>query len=170
MINSMKLLSCLACVMLLAAPAAAGQAKPDPKAKPAAPAAKTAKGVRTITITGNDQMKFDVARIDAKPGERLRVVLKAVGNFPKTAMAHNFVLLKEGANAAEVNKAAMNARETEFIPAAMKAQIHAFTKLAGAGETVEVTFNAPTKPGTYEYLCTFPGHYLVGMKGELVVK
>ena len=42
--------------------------------------------------------------------------------------------------------------------------------LAGGGETVKVTFNAPKEPGEYLYLCTFPGHYLAGMKGLLVVK
>lgn len=163
----MKLLSYVCALMIAAAPAVSAQTT---KPTPAAPAAKTAKGVRTVTITGTDNMKFDVTRIDAKPGERIRVVLKSVGNFPKTAMAHNFVLLKEGTDAAELNKAAMNARETDFIPPAMKDKIHAYTKLAGAGETVEITFAAPTRPGTYTYLCTFPGHFLVGMKGELVVK
>ena len=36
--------------------------------------------------------------------------------------------------------------------------------------TVEVTFDAPTEPGEYVYLCSFPGHYAAGMKGLLVVK
>ena len=36
-----------------------------------------------VRITGSDTMKFDVMRIEAKPGERLRVVLRAVGQMPK---------------------------------------------------------------------------------------
>jgi plastocyanin len=44
------------------------------------------------------------------------------------------------------------------------------TPLAGAGETVEVIFTAPAKPGSYPFLCTFAGHYQSGMKGVLVVK
>jgi len=85
-------------------------------------------------------------------------------------MAHNFVLLTADASPVEFVNAAMNARDTDFIPAAMKDKIIANTELAGPGETVEVSFTAPTKPGTYEYLCSFPGHYQVGMKGQLVVK
>lgn len=47
----------------------------------------------------------------------------------------------------------------------------ASTPLAGAGETVEVTFRAPsTAPGTYTFLCSFPGHFAAGMRGTLVVK
>jgi azurin len=132
--------------------------------------ALSAKAVKTVTITGTEQMKWGVPTIEAKPGEQIHVVLKAAGSMPKAAMAHNFVLLKAGVNPQDVATAAMTARETDFIPASMKDKIIANTTLAGGGETVEVTFKAPMKPGTYPYLCTFPGHYAVGMKGELVVK
>jgi len=139
------------------------------QAKKAAPKG-AAGGTRTIEITGSETMKYDVTEIAAKPGETLRVVLKSVGTMPKIAMGHNFVLLKAGASPMEVSNAAFNARETDFIPAAMKDKILAFTKVAGGGETVEVTFTAPAKPGKYDYLCTFPGHFAAGMKGVLTVK
>lgn len=132
--------------------------------------AVSAKAVKTVTITATEQMKWDVSTIQAKPGEQIHVALKSVGSMPKAAMAHNFVLLKEGVNPQDVSNAAMTARDTDFIPASMKDKILAHTGLAGGGETVEVTFKAPTKPGTYPYLCTFPGHYAVGMKGDLIVK
>ena len=64
----------------------------------------------------------------------------------------------------------MNARDTEFVPADLKAQVLAATKIAGPGETVEVTFKVPAKAGSYPFMCTFPGHYAAGMKGMLVVK
>ena len=130
----------------------------------------SAKAARTITITGSEQMKYDTTSIEAKPGEMLHVVVKSVGTMPKAAMAHNFVLLKAGVNPQDVATAAMTARETDFIPASMSDKIIAHTGLAGAGETQDVTFKAPMKPGTYTYMCTFPGHFAVGMKGELVVK
>jgi azurin len=141
-------------------------------AKPAAKAAAKAGGKagRTIEITSGDNMKFDVTEITAKPGESLKVVLKNTGTMPKIAMAHNFVLLKPGTDAAEFNKAAFNARETDFIPPAMKDAVLASTALAGAGEVVETTFKAPTKPGTYTFVCSFPGHFALGMRGTLTVK
>jgi azurin len=64
----------------------------------------------------------------------------------------------------------MNARETDYVPADQKAHVIASTKLAGPGETVDVTFKVPAKAGTYSYMCTFPGHYTAGMKGQLVVQ
>lgn len=140
-------------------------------AKPAAPAAKKAGAAgRTIELTGGDDMKFNVTAISAKPGETLHVVLKNVGTVPKIAMAHNFVALKAGVDAAKFAQDAMTARDTEYVPAARKADVLASTKLAGPGETVEVTFKAPAKAGVYPYLCSFPGHFAAGMKGELTVK
>ena len=130
----------------------------------------SAKAVRTITITGSEQMKYDTTSIEAKPGEMLHIVVKSVGSMPKVAMAHNFVLLKADVNPQDVATAAMTARETDFIPDSMKDKILAHTGLAGGGETTDVTFKAPMKAGTYPYICTFPGHFAVGMKGELIVK
>jgi azurin len=162
------------CVLtLLAALVPGQQPAPKPAAKPPAaapaPAAKAGAG-RLVELTGGDDMKFNTTTINAKPGETLRVVLKSTGQIPKIAMAHNFVLLVLGADVDAFLKSAMNARDTEYIPADQKAKVLASTKLAGPGETVEVTFKAPAKPGSYPYLCSFPGHYTAGMKGNLVVK
>ncbi len=140
-------------------------------AKPAAPAAKKGGGAgRTVELTGGDDMKYSMTAIQAKPGETLHVVLKSTGSVPKIAMAHNFVALKAGVDAAKFTQDAMTARETDYVPAARKADILASTKLAGPGETVEVTFKAPAKAGVYPYMCTFPGHYAAGMRGDLTVK
>ena len=125
---------------------------------------------RVVKIKGTDAMQYDVKRIDAKPGEALKVQLTAVSTMSKQEMAHNFTLLaKDTPVDAFVMEASM-ARTTDYIPTSKKKFILATSKLAGGGETVEVTFNAPKEPGEYIYLCTFPGHYLGGMKGVLVVK
>jgi azurin len=125
---------------------------------------------RVVKMKGTDAMQYDLKRIEAKPGEALKIQLSTVSAMSKQEMAHNFVLLAKGAPVdAFIMEAAM-ARNSEYIPAGKKSLILASTKLAGAGETVEVVFNAPKEPGEYLYVCTFPGHYLAGMKGTLVVK
>ena len=48
-----------------------------------------------VTINGTDQMTFDVKEIRVKPGQRVNVTLHHSGSLPKTAMGHNFVLLKK---------------------------------------------------------------------------
>src|SRR5688572_19825761 len=137
---------------------------------PTAAAPAKAAGPRTIEITANDAMKFNLASIDAKPGEEIKVVLTNVGTMPKEAMGHNWVLLKKGTDANVFATAALSAKDTEYIPPAMKDQVLAYTKLLGPRQSDEVSFKAPTEPGEYVYLCSFLGHSLNGMKGVLVVK
>ena len=149
------------------------QTKPAPSSsKPPSTAAQpAAKGaVRTVDLVGTDQMKYDVTQITAKRGEQLRVRLAVKGTMPKIAMAHNFVLLTLKANPIKFVTAGAQARETDFIAPETKDQVLAKTALAGAGETVEVTFTVPNVAGKYPFLCTFPGHFQAGMRGDLVVK
>lgn len=125
---------------------------------------------RTVTIGAGDDMRFSVTEVTARPGERLRIVLKSTGSMPKMAMAHNVVVLARGTDVdAFINASAM-ARSTAFVAPAFAAQVIAATPLAGNGETVEVTFAAPKAPGRYDFVCSFPGHFLAGMRGVLVVK
>jgi azurin len=165
-----------ASLALIYVPTFAQTAKPAQE-KPATgkpgkpPAAPTVKGAaRTIDIVGTDQMKYDVATITAKPKELLRIRLTTKGTMPKIAMAHNWVLLKLGTSQVKFITAGAQSRQTDFIPPDMADQVIAKTALAGAGETVDVTFNAPAAAGSYPYVCTFPGHFQAGMRGNLVVK
>jgi len=132
--------------------------------------APAAAAPREIKITATDQMQYSIKKIDAKPGEELKIVLTVVSSMPKTEMSHNWILLAKGASPDGFVMAAAMARATDYIPAAKQDQILAHTKLAGGGETVEVTFKAPAEAGNYNYLCSFPGHYAGGMKGVLAVK
>lgn len=125
---------------------------------------------RTITIGVNDSMKYSVTAITAAPGETVKIVLTSTGAMPKLAMGHNFVLLQLGTKADAFVKAGANSRETEFIAPEEKDKVIAATPLVGPGETVEVTFTVPQKKGVYTFVCTFPGHFALGMKGTLTVK
>ena len=145
----------LTLTLSLVAPFAAAAADPDP---------------RTIAVTANDTMKFSVTEIRAQRGESLRIVLRVVGTLPKIAMAHNLVVLKKGTDLNAFTNASALARNTDFIAPAFSKQVLASTRLAGAGETVEVTFTAPTAPGRYDFICSFPGHFAGGMRGVLIVK
>jgi azurin len=125
---------------------------------------------RVVKLKGTDNLQYDVKKIDAKPGEEIEIQLTTVSSMSKAEMAHNFILLAKNAPIdAFVMEGAM-ARATDYIPAGKKSFILASTGLAGGGETVKVTFKAPTEPGEYTYICSFPGHYMAGMKGVLVVK
>lgn len=124
---------------------------------------------QTVVVEANDQMKFSVNKIEAKAGSELTIVLKNVGSMPKAAMGHNLVVLTKAANAAAFSQAAAASPATEYIPPAMKDQVLAATKMLGPKEEDSITFTVPSEPGEYVYLCSFPAHYIVGMKGVIVV-
>ena len=151
---------------------AAESATPPSDAAPrdaAAPAAPLGAG-RAVEITASDTMKFSVTEIKAKPGEALSVTLVNLGTTPKFSMGHNWVLLAPDTDVPQFLQVAAEAVTTEYVPAAQKARILAATKLLGPNERNTVTFAAPNKPGRYEFLCSFPGHYQVGMRGVLIVE
>lgn len=144
-------------------------AAPTSSAAATAPAPQAKAGPRTVEITANDQMKFSLATIEAKAGEDLKVVLTNVGTLPKEAMGHNWVLLAAGTDAMAFAMAAASAKDTDYIPAAFKDKVIAHTAILGPRKSDEAAFKAPA-PGEYIYLCSFPGHFAVGMKGKLIVK
>jgi azurin len=124
---------------------------------------------RTVELVATDNMRFSTASIEARPGESLRIVVRTTGAMPKIAMAHNFVLLQPGTDPGSfANEGAMH-RSADFIAPGLAGRVIAKTPMAGAGETVEVTLTAPG-PGSYPFVCTFPGHAVAGMSGTLVVR
>jgi azurin len=115
-------------------------------------------------------MKFNVTEIKAKAGERLSVTLVNNGKTPKFSMGHNWVLLTLGTDPMAFVVEASNAATTDYVPASRKSAILASTKLLGPAEQDTATFTAPTTPGRYEFVCSFPGHFQVGMRGVLIVE
>ncbi len=125
---------------------------------------------RVIKISTTDQMRFTVDHITAKPGEKITIELVSSSHLPAVAMAHNFVLLKQGVDAKAFVMAGVRHKDNEYIDPAKASSVIAKTALASGSQTVKVTFTVPQKTGSYEYVCTFPGHYISGMKGTLIVK
>jgi azurin len=127
---------------------------------------------RTIKLrTGVDNaVKFDLGTITVARGETVRLVMTNATTLPKAVMGHNWVLLKAGSDPAAFAAAAAPDSASGYIPASQKDKVLASIGVLGPNETGEITFQAPSEPGDYPFLCSFPGHCLMGMKGTLVVK
>jgi azurin len=123
-----------------------------------------------VEITAGDNMKFNVTSIEAKAGEQLTVVLTNIGSQPKEVMGHNWILLKPGTDVEAFDKAAALAKASDYFPADLAGSVLAHIPLLGPRKSGEITFTVPSAPGEYPFLCSFPAHYQVGMKGVLVVK
>jgi azurin len=135
-----------------------------------APAAPAAPAVAEIELTANDSMKFSATHFEVAAGQQVKVTFTNMGTMPKVAMGHNFVLLKKGADLKAFTDAAVTAAATDYVPASQAENIIAHTKLLGPKQSDEITFTAPTEKGEYPFICSFPAHFLSGMKGVIVVK
>ena len=119
-----------------------------------------------ITLNSNDKMQFDLSEINVFDGQTVILTLHHTGTMPLKAMGHNFVLLTKGTSLSGFAKRAVKAKDNDYIPTD-QSDVIAYTGLIGGGESTTVTFKAPEK-GTYDFLCSFPGHYVI-MKGKFNV-
>ncbi len=145
--------------------------KEDKKDKVKIGAKKTPKASNTnavnIAIAGNDLMQYDKKELSVKAGEEVTLTLRHTGKIDKKIMGHNFVLLKQGTSIPDfAAKAAAAGESKDWIPEGDK--VIAYTKMIGGGETTSITFAAPAV-GTYDFICSFPGHSGL-MKGTFTVK
>ncbi|MEM1084143.1 MAG: PVC-type heme-binding CxxCH protein [Verrucomicrobiota bacterium] len=119
--------------------------------------------IRIGTIV--EKLSYDVTKLTIKSGKKIRLTFDNTDHMP-----HNLVVTQPGASQ-EIGlaAAAMGAEgfARDFLPDSDK--IIAATKMLDGGTEETIEFTAPTQPGAYEIVCTFPGHFMV-MKGVLEVK
>jgi azurin len=121
-------------------------------------------GANLNISTPGEALQFAPAALNATAGAQVSVTFKN----GSAAQKHNWVLVNGGDDvAAKVDEAGSAAGEAAgYIPT--DPAVIGKTKLLNGGETDTATFTAPAA-GTYTFLCTFPGHYIAGMKGTLTV-
>jgi azurin len=125
----------------------------------------TTGGANLNVSTAGEALQYAPAALNSPASGEVKVTFKN----GSAAQKHNWVLVKGGdAEAQKVDDAAAAAGEAAgYIPS--DPNIIASVKLLNGGESGTATFAAPAA-GSYTFLCTFPGHYVAGMKGTLTVK
>lgn len=115
-----------------------------------------------VKSTGTD-LSYDITEIRAKAGSTITIRYDNSSDMP-----HNIVFVNGRDDIQPVGVAGIQSRDTGYVPMddANQERIFAFTDLARPGEVVDVTFTVPD-PGTYPYICTYPGHFTM-MQGDLI--
>ncbi|MEM1041047.1 MAG: plastocyanin/azurin family copper-binding protein [Bacteroidota bacterium] len=119
-----------------------------------------------IRPVGNE-MRYAQTEFTVEAGQEVELVFENIATSP--VMQHNIVLLNTDDQAAvdRVGQAALAVGAAgAYVPD--DPAVLASTSVSGPGETVSVTFTAPSEPGRYRYLCTYPGHYAL-MQGTMIV-
>ena len=112
-----------------------------------------------------EKLQFDVKNLTLKAGKKVKLTF-----VNPDALPHNIVIVKPG-TADKVAKDAINMGadgfKKEFIPDSSDILHH--SKMLERRQTQVMEFTAPTKPGKYPFICTFPGHAQL-MRGYFEVK
>ncbi|GAB3893702.1 hypothetical protein GCM10028825_34820 [Spirosoma agri] len=129
-----------------------------------APADPNVEVVRMKTV--REEMRYDKKEFTVTAGKQVEIVLEN-----PDAMQHNLVIGKPksmetiGA-AADKLITAKDGAEKNYVPTIP--QIIAATPLVNPDQTYRLKFTAPSTPGDYPFVCTFPGHWRI-MNGVMKV-
>lgn len=116
----------------------------------------------TVKSQGTD-LSYDITEIRANAGSTITIRYDNASDMP-----HNIVFVNSRQDIQPVGVAGIQARETDYVPQdeANQERIFGSTALAKPGYTEYVTITVP-EPGTYPYICTYPGHFTM-MQGDLI--
>lgn len=123
--------------------------------------------VANIVITSNDLMQYNINEIKVKAGQKVKITLRHIGKLDINVMGHNVVILKQGVDLTEFAAKAATEKENKYIPKDSQ-DVIAHTDMIGGGQVTSIEFDAP-EAGTYDFLCSFPGHSGL-MKGKFIVE
>ena len=111
-------------------------------------------------------MQYDKKLVTIQAGQKVTLNLEN-----PDGMQHNLVIIKPGTlqqvgAAADALARDPNGAEKHYVP--RMPEVLWATRLLGTGESATLEFTAPSQPGDYVFVCTFPGHWR-GMNGILRV-
>ena len=119
----------------------------------------------------DEHFVFSPSRLACSPGQPLRLRIHNAIPPDGPDLFHNLVFLRPGSDVEAFAKAGVDARaEQNYVPAAFLDQVVSASALVHPGKTVELVLIAPSTPGDYPFLCSFPGHCMLGMRGVLAVR
>nr|WP_229235970.1 plastocyanin/azurin family copper-binding protein [Dyadobacter tibetensis] len=119
---------------------------------------------QVITLGTIPGLKFDTSELQVKAGSKIKLVFNNNDD-----MLHNLVITLPGkANAVGEAGLGLGLKGSEmgYVPDSPDVLYHTF--IVEPEKSEAIYFVAPTTPGDYQYVCTFPGHYTL-MQGKLKV-
>jgi uncharacterized cupredoxin-like copper-binding protein len=102
-----------------------------------------------LTFEGSDMFQFSPSSATVTAGAEVTVTFNNAG-----VLEHNWLLIPNSVDPVQ-------ATEADSLPGANSG-------IVGAGGSQTFTFTAPAA-GTYQFVCTVPGHAVGGMVGALTV-
>ncbi len=124
--------------------------------------------VQTIRIVAvPKELRFDKLSFSVQAGRPVEILFENPDEMP-----HNLLVTKPGTlravgEAGDAMATQPDAFEKQFVPDTPS--VLWATPLLNKGESFRLRFTAPSRPGAYPYVCTFPGHWIT-MNGVMQVR
>lgn len=119
---------------------------------------------QVIILGTKPGLKFDVTDVQVKAGSKIKWVFNNNDD-----MLHNCVLVKPGTanpTGEAAIKLGLKGSDMQYVPKSANVLFHTNILQPETSETIY--FVAPSEPGDYTFLCTFPGHHTL-MQGKMKV-
>ena len=110
-----------------------------------------------------ETLSFSETSITATSGSEVTITF----DNPSSNNQHNLVIVQDGTKDAVATDSIAAGLANDWV-APGDARVVANTALLAPGTSGDVTFTAPA-PGTYQFVCTFPGHNFT-MFGDFIVR
>lgn len=119
---------------------------------------------QVIILGTKPGLKFDITDVQVKAGSKIKWVFNNNDD-----MLHNCVLVKPGTanpTGEAAIKLGLKGPDMQYVPKSANVLFHTNILQPETSETIY--FVAPSEPGDYTFLCTFPGHHTL-MQGKMKV-
>lgn len=119
---------------------------------------------QVVNIGTNPGLKYDIEQFQVKAGSKIKLVFTNSDD-----MLHNLVITPPN-QATPVGKLALemgiNGPKQDYVPSTEGVLF--YTSLVEPGSSQTIFFEVPNEPGEYQFVCTYPGHYIT-MRGIMKV-
>jgi len=141
---------------------------------PPADAARVRKELRSLGVsvsvvkTVREQMRYDTTRLVVEAGKPFEVIFENVDMMP-----HNMVFVTPGSRQAVAESVQtrrpdqLDKQGRAYVPEKDK-RVLAASKMLDPGQKEKLKITAPKEEGDYDFVCTFPGHWMI-MWGKWIV-
>lgn len=119
----------------------------------------------SVTVGTEPGLRYDTELIEVGAGDRIELIFRNDDD-----MLHNLVVVMAGtadAVAAEAISLGLEGASMDYVPERPDVLYH--TSLLQPGTSESIYFVAPSEPGDYAFVCTFPGHAMT-MRGVFRVR
>ena len=114
-----------------------------------------------------DLMRYDKEELTVTAGQKVRLVFSNPDHMPHNLLFLEIGTLEKVGALADQMLADPQAAAKDYVPDSP--DVWASTPVINPDETYELYFTAPTAPGRYPFVCTFPGHWRM-MNGVMIVR